>query len=372
MDAQTNTSDGPALRFAVIGGAASIAATHFRALKELPRAQVVGLSDINVEGVKARAAEIGCPAFTDHKEMLRELRPDVAVIVAPHPLHAPIAFDAFDAGAHVLVEKPISVEVAEADRMIAAADAAGRLLVVNFQQRFRPVIERARALVDEGAIGELVRTLCIEPWFRPAAYYRTASWRGTWKGEGGGVLMNQAPHTMDILCHLAGLPKQVWGWTRTRAHAIEVEDSAQAMFEYPNGAPGYLQISTVEAGAEQRTDIIGDRGSLSISGSQLTITRFEPALREHMAESQEMFSSPKVHTETIDLPGDAGGHLAVYRDLVAAITEGRRPRVDGREGLMSLELANAIILSSHTGQPVTLPVDRAAYSALLAGLRKDA
>lgn len=357
------------LRFALIGAAASIAATHLRALAQLPGAEIVGMADINAEGVRQRAAEIGCPWFVDHQELLRETRPDVAVIVTPHPFHAPIALDAFAAGAHVLVEKPIAVDVAAADRMIAGADAAGRILAVNFQQRFRPVVERAKALVDEGALGPLVRTLCIEPWFRPFAYYRTASWRGTWGGEGGGVLLNQAPHTIDILCHLAGMPAKVWGWTRTLQHQIETEDTAQAMLEYPNGAPGYLEISTIEAGAEGRVQIVGDRGAIEIMGPRLTITHFRPALQEHMAAATEMFSSPKVEVETVELPGDGGGHLAVYRDLQAAIAEGRQPRVPGREGLMSLELANAIILSSYEDRPVTLPLDRDAYGDLLARLR---
>ena len=369
MESQAPHAAGPVLRVVLIGGAAGIATTHLRALAQMPQMQLVGMSDINAEGVKARAAEVGCAAFVDHKEMLRELHPDLAVIVTPHPFHAPLAIDSFAAGAHVLVEKPIAVEAADADRMIAAADAADRILAVNFQQRFRPVIERARALVDEGTIGSLVRTLCVEPWFRPAAYYRSASWRGTWQGEGGGVLMNQAPHTMDLLCHLAGLPRKVWGWTRTAAHAIEVEDSAQAMFEYPNGAPGYLYVSTVEAGSEGRIEVVGDRGAIAVSGSQLTITRFEPSLSEHRATSEQMFSSPKVQTEIVEIPGDGGGHLAVYRDLYVAITQGRQPRANGREGLMSLELANAIVLSSYTDHAVTLPLDRHAYSQLLADLR---
>jgi UDP-N-acetyl-2-amino-2-deoxyglucuronate dehydrogenase len=357
------------LRYVLIGCAAGIATTHLRALAQMPEARIAGMSDINAERGAARAEESGCPFFVDHRQLLEATRPDVAVIVTPHPFHAPIALDCFAAGAHVLVEKPLAVEVAEADRMIEAADQAGLILAVNFQQRFRPVIERARAMIDEGAIGPIVRTLCIEPWFRPAAYYRSASWRGTWQGEGGGVLMNQAPHTMDLLCHLAGAPKKVWGWTRTLCHEMECEDTAQAMLEYPNGAPGYLETSTVEAGMKARLHIVGDRGSLELSGEALTVQHFEPSLREHMATSPEMFSAPAVQTETFTFPGDGGGHLAVYRDLHAAILEGRRPRCDGREALMSLELANAIILSSHADRAVELPLDRAAYSALLADLR---
>ena len=192
MESQTSATLLPNLRFAIIGGAAGIAVTHFKALEELPGASIVGLADINAEGGAARAAELGCPFFLDHREMLAEVKPDVAVICAPHPFHPPLALDAFAAGAHVLVEKPIAVSVADADTMIEAADRAGRLLVVSFQQRFRPVVEYVQGMVARGELGDLVRVLCVEPWYRPAAYYSSASWRGTWKGEGGGVLMNQA------------------------------------------------------------------------------------------------------------------------------------------------------------------------------------
>jgi predicted dehydrogenase len=369
MESQADVPQGPTLRYVLIGCAAGIAPTHLRALAQLPTAQVVGMSDIDAERGAARAAESGCPFFVDHRDMLAELHPDVAVIVTPHPFHAPLALDCFAAGTHVLVEKPLAVEVAEADRMIAAADAAGLLLAVNFQQRFRPVVERARALIDEGAIGPVVRVLCIEPWLRTAAYYRSGAWRGTWVGEGGGILMNQAPHTLDLLCHLVGLPARVWGWTRTLFHAIECEDSAQAMLEYPNGAPGYLAMSTVEAGGRSRIEIIGDRGGFELTSGQLRILRFDPPTREHMATDPGMFSAPRVETEVVEIPGDGGGHVAVHRDLYTAIVEGRRPRIDAREALMSLELANTIIFSSFADRPVTLPLDRAAYSALLADLR---
>jgi predicted dehydrogenase len=357
-----------ALRYVVIGVAASIFPTHRRA-QEAEGVNVVAACDINVEAGKQRATEIGCAFYEDYRTMLAETQPDVAVIVTPHPLHPGMAMDCLRAGCHVLVEKPMAVDVAEADQMIAEADKAGRILAINFQQRFRPAVERARALVAEGEIGPLVRTLSIEPWYRTAYYYRTATWRATWKGEGGGVLLNQAPHTLDILCHLAGMPSKVWGWTCTRYHAIEVEDTAQAMLEYPNGAPGYLTVSTVEAGVLPRVQIIGERGAIELMGNQLTIHRFSPSTREYMLTSDEMFGKPETNTETLDVPDTSGGHQAVYHDLKAAIAEGRPPRADGREAIMSLELANAIVLSSYAGGPVTLPLERAAYSELLADLR---
>jgi len=370
MESHMGTSEGSPLRYAMIGCAASIVPTHLRAFAQLPAAQIVGMADINAERGAARAAEVGCPFFVDHRALLAELRPDVAVITTPHPFHPPIAMDCFAAGVHVLVEKPLAVDVAEADAMIAAAEAAGRILAVNFQQRFRPAIAYVRQMVESGELGALLRVLCVEPWFRTAAYYRTATWRGTWAGEGGGVLMNQAPHTLDLLCHLAGPPSKVWGWTRTVVHAIETEDTAQAMLEYANGGSGYLNINTVEAGLQRRLQIVGDRAAVEVVGDQVMIHRFTPALSEYRTTSPEMFGMPGVATEVIEAPGDGGGHLAVYRDLQEAILEGRQPRCDGREGRMSLELASAIILSSYSDRAVTLPLDRAAYSALLAELRQ--
>jgi len=356
-------------RIVVIGGAAVIAASHLKAIASLPGARLVGLSDLSAERVAPRAAAAGVPAFGDHRAMLDELRPDLAVICTPHPSHAALALDCFAAGAHVLVEKPIAVSVGEADAMIAAAAAAGRTLAVSFQQRFRPEVELARALVAGGELGALVRVLCVEPWFRSAAYYRSAGWRGTWAGEGGGVLMNQAPHTLDLLCHLAGRPARVWGITRTLQHAIETEDTAHALLEFAGGAPGYLFVTTAEAGA-QYLEVIGDRAALRLSEGRLTVTRFQPAQRTFLRESPENFAPPETSVEELR-PEPAGpvGHQAVYEDLLGALAEGRPPRCDGASARDSLELANALTLSSHLGQAVDLPIDRAAYDALLAELR---
>ncbi len=356
------------LRYVVIGVAASIFPAHRRA-QVAEGVNVVAACDIRVEPGQQRAAEIGCAFYEDYRLMLAETKPDVAVIVTPHPLHPSMAIDCLRAGCHVLVEKPMAIDVASADQMIAEADKAGRILAINFQHRLRPAVERAKQLIAEDAIGPLVRTLSIEPWYRTAYYYRTADWRAKWLSEGGGVLMNQAPHTLDVLCHLAGLPSKVWGWTRTLYHAIEVEDTAQAMFEYPNGAPGYLTVSTVEVGVQPRLQIVGEKGAIELVGNQLTIWRSTPSSRQHMLTSAEMFGQPETSSETLDIADTSGAHLAVYRDFQAALREGRQPRCNGREGIMSLELANAITLSSYTNQAVTLPVDRAAYSELLADLQ---
>jgi predicted dehydrogenase len=361
------TSGTNPLTYVVIGVGASVFNMHRPAL-QAESVKVVAVCDINEETGRPRAVEFGCPFYSDYRRMLTETQSDVAVIMTPHPLHAPMAIDAMRAGRHVLTEKPMAVAVSEADEMIACAQETGRLLAVNFQQRFRPATERARELITSGEIGPLVRTASIEPWYRTAFYYRTAGWRARWTSEGGGVLLNQAPHTLDILCHLAGLPARVWGWVRTRYHAIEVEDTAQAMFEYPNGAPGYLTVSTVEVGVKPRLQVVGEKGAIELEGDRLTIYRFTPSSAEHMITSDRMFANPDIASETLEYePGL--GHEAVYRDLDAAIREGRQPRANGPEGRMSLELANAIILSSCLRKPVKLPLNRNAYSALLADLR---
>jgi predicted dehydrogenase len=365
----SHPTDAAGVRIALIGAAAGIASLHLQALSKRSDVRIVGMADIAAERGAARAQEYDCPFFTDHRPMLAEVRPDIAVICTPHPFHAPLAIDALQAGAHVLVEKPLAVTVAEADAMIAAADAAGRILAVNFQQRFRPVVEHARALIDSGELGSLVRVLCVEPWFRTQAYYASAAWRGTWQGEGGGVLMNQGPHPLDLLCHLAGMPSVVWGRARTLGHQMETEDMAHALLEFPGGAPGYLYFSTVEAGLPRRMEIVGDRAAIEIVEEKLTIHRFAPSLSEYRATSSEMWGRPATETEVLTLPGDGGGHLAVYSDLIEAIRSGGRPRCDAREARMSLELANAVIYSALTSTPATLPLDRTAYSALLNDLQ---
>ncbi len=363
------------IRYAIVGGGAGIAATHLAALKKLEHAQVVGLADPNPQPAQQRAAELGCACYTDYHAMLAEVKPEVVVICAPHPLHRAIAEAAFAAGAHVLTEKPMAIQVADADAMIEAAQAAGKFLVINFQQRFRTAIARAKALIDEGVIGDLVRVFSVEPWYRPAAYYKLGavggkpSWRGTWRGEGGGILMNQSPHTMDLLCYLAGMPSKVWGWTRTRGHAIEVEDTFQAMLEFPNGAPGFITASTFETGAQKRLQIVGERGLIEIVDETVYVSRFAQPIREFLQSCTEPFAAPAKTTEVLDLPDVSGGHLAVYQDLQEAIWTGRPPLITGEQGRMSLELSNAITLSSQEERAVTLPLDRAAYARVLAGLQ---
>ncbi|HEY4413101.1 MAG TPA: Gfo/Idh/MocA family oxidoreductase, partial [Gaiellaceae bacterium] len=267
------------LRYGLIG-AGVVAEMHLEAIATLDDVELVGISAHDKEAAERRAREYRSHAFADSDELLaQEL--DVVVVATPHPSHAELTVATLETGAHVLCEKPLAPEVREADAMIAAADRAGRLLGVCFQQRFRPVIAAARRLVDEGRLGTLLRVSIVDPLYRPNAYYRTADWRGTWKGEGGGVLMNQAPHTLDLLCHLAGPPVTVWGVAQRRAQPMEAEDTATALLSYDGGAVGTIAVSTLEPGV-QRIELVGDRGRIEIVGESIAFERFEPPISEHL------------------------------------------------------------------------------------------
>lgn len=369
MDSNQTSSTSTPLRHAIVGIGAGIVSAHMPAFRELSNVVVVGGSDLNAAAGQARADELDCPFFLDHREMLDATKPDVTIVLTPHPFHAAIAIDALNAGSHVLVEKPMAVQVHEADAMIAAAEKNNRIIAINFQQRFRPEVEAARHLIQSGQLGEIQRVTQVEPWLRTVAYYKSAGWRGTWRGEGGGVLMNQAPHSLDLLCHLAGMPKRVVAWNRTVRHSIEVEDTSMAMLEWENGAMGTLFFSTAEAG-ERRMEIVGTGGILNIGeGGRITFQRYEPNLVEHIYHSPERFAAPKIVDEPVTIGDGLGKHIEVYADLHRAITTGSPVRADGREGLMSLELANAIIYSSYQGREVTLPLDRQGYRELLAELQ---
>jgi predicted dehydrogenase len=310
--------------------------------------------------------------------MLSEVRPEAVAVRVPHPLHASIAIECLRAGARVLVEKPIAAEVAEGDRMIAMADEVKRCLAVNLQHRTRAKIRAAKQLIVAGRLGELQRVHMTAIWTSPAHYYQLAGWRGTWAGEGGGVLMNQSPHSLDLVCHLAGQPARVVAWNRMLYHAIETEDTSIAMLEWADGALGSVFVSTAQAGEPERLELAGSRGILEVSRGGVRFWEAENDLRDFLATSPEAFGRPafrevnvQAEVELQRAPG-SGEHTAIYQNFVEAVEHGSPLVADGREGRLSLELANALMYSSATAAQVDLPLNRQAYHEFLQGRRRDA
>ncbi|HLZ57686.1 MAG TPA: Gfo/Idh/MocA family oxidoreductase [Ktedonosporobacter sp.] len=358
------------LKHAIIGVGAGVLSMH-RAALALPTVNLVAASDIDTIRGQERANELGCAFYADYCQLLRETQPEVVIVMTPHPFHARIAIDCLNAGAHVLVEKPMAVQVAEADEMIKVAKQNQRLLGVCFQQRWRSPIRTAHKLIQEGRLGDIQRVEMSVMWTRPASYFQQAGWRGTWKGEGGGVLMNQAVHNLDAICYLMGAPERVFAWTRTRLHHIETEDTAHASMEWSGGALGYIHISTAEADQpKERLKIAGTAGSIEISGKEMTMEVLDPELKEFIATSPKPFSAPASHAVAVELEPGEGTHESVYRAFHQSILDGDPFPIANEQGLMALELANAMIYSNYTHAEVNLPLDRQKYGELLARLQE--
>ena len=355
------------LRAVGIGAGAGIFASHLRGMAATG-VQVVGVQDVNQERLRPVAERLGCPAFQDLPSLL-QTEADLAVITTPHPYHADLAVACLRAGLDVLVEKPIAVEVAEADRMVAEAERLGRTLAVVFQYRLRSEVQAARRLVQKGAVGVVQRVDLLATWPRRASYFTSAPWRGTWQGEGGGALINQGQHDLDVLCYVVGQPGRVVSWQRTQLHAIETEDTISAMVEWPSGAVGFIHISTAESDEEQRLELTGTGGRLRLTKGRLELIRNDVDMRDYAVSPGNPYQAPPTLGPEI-VTGDDVSHASVYRDLVEARAAGRPPIAPGHSALLTLELTNALTYSAQTGSEVRMPLDRAAYSALLRSLRQ--
>jgi predicted dehydrogenase len=356
------------LRIGLVG-LGTMGRNHLEKEQTLEEAKIVAVADVVPAAVQAAVEKYGVRGFGSYQEMIGSGQIDAVLIATPHPFHAPIAVAAAERGLHVLSEKPIAVTVAEADRMLAAAAKAGVKLGVMFQTRTDPVFAKAREIVQSGEIGQVYRTTMVATaWYRTQAYYDSGAWRGTWKDEGGGVVMNQAPHSLDVFVWLAGAPSRVEARAWTRGHRIEVEDAVSAMLEYPNGATGYLYTSTAEWPGENRFEVVGDRGKLLLLDGQLRVYRMDKPLQEEI-DAGEHWGKPTGAWHEVPVDPAQTGHAEVVRRFARAVKLGEPMVATGEDGVRQLELANALLLSGYSRKPVDLPLDRGAYDAFLAGQR---
>ena len=361
------------LRIAVVGVGA-MGQAHCRTIQEqVKELRLSAVVDAHAETAHEVGAKHGVPGFGSVAEMLAAGVADAALVATPHPLHLDAVEACLNAGLHVLCEKPLAETVSSGDRMLAAAHAANRVFAVMFQRRFETVFEAALKFVREGGLGEIRRTLLVLPDFRTQRYYEANPWRATWVGEGGGVLINQAPHMLDLFVLLGGMPQTVHGYTTTSLHEIDVEDRADARLTYANGAVGYLYASTNEPDHHELLEIVGTNGSLTYRNKQLECLHFKTNLVSLSANSEEVWGKPEACNVTPALETISEKHLQgiLLGNFARHILSGEPLRCDAASGMAAVELANAITLSSHLNAPVTLPVSRPAYDELLAKLRSN-
>lgn len=356
------------MRFALIG-CGVIAPTHVRALQQLTdRAELVSCSDIVPERADALAEEFGLEARTV-ADVLADPTIDAVTICTPSGLHAEVGVPALLAGKHVVVEKPMEVTVEACDRLLEAQRTSGTALGVVCQHRFDPASRLVKQSVVDGDLGRIILADCRVPWFRSQEYYDSGDWRGTWELDGGGCLMNQGVHTLDLLRWTCGPARCVYAQARTAAHErIEVEDVVCATVVFENGALGTVAASTgAYPGFPARLALHGTAGSAVIEGDRLAVLAIvgrEPLGGESAnAHALQVATggtraATKAVTEAggpVD-PADIWGeaHRLQLLDFVDAVEDGRAPLVDGTEGRNAVELVRAIYQAARTGDPVTL------------------
>jgi len=306
--------------------------------------------------------------FDDGEKLIHSGEVDAVIIATPHYQHTTLGIAALEQGVHVMVEKPISVHKADALRLIAAHQRRPELVFgAMFQLRTEPRYVKIKRLITEGELGEIVRVnWLMTDWYRTGAYYASGGWRATWKGEGGGVLLNQCPHNLDVLQWLCGMPARVRGFCQLgRFHDVEVEDNVTAYLEYASGATGVFITSTGEAPGTNRFELAGTRGKLVLENNRLIFTRNEMCMREFSRSAKTGFARPEVWNVEIPFENAPAQHATLTQNFVDAILDGTPLIAPAEEGLASVELANAILYSSLTGQTVEVPLDAAAYEQKL-------
>ena len=362
-----------------IVGTGGIANMHAAAVTHLENAQLVAVCDVIEERAKAFAEKYGAPKYyTDSQEFFGDPDVQAALVCTPHKAHCPLAIQAAEARVHVMVEKPLSVDLAEADRAIEAADKAGIKFGVIFQRRFWPAAQRAHKAIADGKLGRIILGDCIVKWWRPREYYARDAWRGSWDAEGGGVMVNQAVHAIDMYQWLMGPVDTVYGlWGNLSHPYIEVEDVAIGALRFKNGALGVIE-TTVSTKPQ-----LGSRVSIhGYNGASISVLEHP----EGRAGINDIWTVPGEEEEAARIlaaaqaepewmfqgmgPGGSGGlgepaapseyrltyHGLQIKDFVEAIIEDRDPAVTGVEGRKAVEIIMAIYESGRRGQPVKLPL----------------
>jgi len=340
---------------------------YYAMLRSLTGVEVTALCVRHLDTISDLPGE----KFSDYRLLCASGQVDAVIIATPHDSHPPVAIEALRHGLHVLVEKPLAVHVADGHRMLAAHRDKMLCFGVMLQERSRPLHVTIKSMIQGGVLGDIRRVHWIATdWFRSQAYYQSSSWRATWEGEGGGLLINQCPHQLDLLQWFVGLPVRVTAHLSLgKYHPIEVEDEVTAFLEYPNGATGVFVASTGEAPGANRLEIVGEKGKLVLE--QGTLTLFENAVETSVFSrtTRELFARPPCQVREIPVTGEWEGPASVLKNFRDAILHGVPLFVSAEEALGSLELGNAMLLSGLLHRSVDLPLDAALMERELSRLR---
>lgn len=339
-------------------GAGNISDTHARAVRAIPGASIAALFAPTADKSARLAAAHGASAYDALDAFLAHRPMEMVAIGSPSGLHAEQGLAAIRQGLHVLVEKPIDISAAKADALIAAAEQAGVVLGVIFQDRLKPDVRRMKALVDAGRLGTPILASARVKWYRPPAYYRDSRWRGSKALDGGGALMNQGVHTVDLLLWLFGPVRRVFAKTAAKLHAIEVEDTAVAVLEFENGALGTLEAATsAYPGYSRRLELTGSNGTLILDGDDLTAIDLKDARADERPTRPGGVAGVESATVSAASPvvADASAHTRVFEDFIRAVSARTAPSCDGRSARQSVALIEAIYASARTDRPVALP-----------------
>lgn len=330
-----------AVRFGIIG-CGVVSPTHAAALNGIEDVQLAAAADTSQDRLDEFTAEFGIPdSYTDYRRLLDDPSIDAVCVCSPHFLHAPMAIEAAEAGKHVLVEKPMATTLKDADKLIQTCEERGVLLGAVLQHRFDPAAIYVKRLIDEGLLGTVTLASVSVRWFRGADYYDPNSWRGSKEKAGGGVLINQAIHALDVLCWTMGGVVGATGYCAARAYDIEVEDTAAAALRFANGALGVVEASTAASPqTEERIEISGTLGTVVIEGERVFTRGLENAPPLPTMEEESRFQGKSYYGRS---------HPRALEDFAAAVAERRPPKVDGAEGRKVLETIFAIYESSRLG-----------------------
>jgi predicted dehydrogenase len=347
-----------AIGFGIIG-AGMISRFHAKAIKEVKGAKLVACADNSFAKAEALAKEFGCTPYDSVEAMVADPAVDAVTIATPSGAHMEPAVIAAKAGKHVIVEKPLEITLKRCDKIIDACDKAGVKLAAIFPSRFHDSAKLMKGAVDAQRFGRITLGDAYVKWFRTQQYYDSGAWRGTWSLDGGGALMNQAVHTVDLLSWLMGPVTEVQAFTATLAHdRIEVEDVATATLRFASGALGVIEATTAAfPGYLKRIELHGSEGSAVLEEEDIKAWDFAKKLRSDAAVHRQMACSKSTGGGAAD-PAAIGhhGHTMQIQDFVDAIRKDRAPAVDGPEGRKSIEIILAIYQSAITGKKVTLPL----------------